>query len=61
MAEKRRAKIIAKPACVPALRISSTGRSETIPNATAPLDVSTPMKFHKPDQTTARCGSSECV
>jgi hypothetical protein len=36
MAEKRSAKIIAKPACVPALRISSTGRRETIPKATAP-------------------------
>ncbi len=32
-----------------------------IPNATAPDEVSTPMKFHMPDQTTATCGSSECV
>ena len=25
------------------------------------LDTSTPRKFHIPDQTTATCGSSECV
>ena len=29
--------------------------------ATAPLEASTPRKFQKPDQTTAMCGSSECV
>ena len=29
--------------------------------ATAPLDTSTPAKFHMPDQTTARFGASECV
>jgi len=32
-----------------------------MPNATAPLDTSTPMKFHRPDQITAAVGSSVWV
>ena len=40
---------------------SSTGRMATMVKATAPELVSTPTKFHKPDQITAMCGSSECV
>ena len=55
------ANTIANPALLPTCRISSTGSKETIPNATAPLETSTPMKFHAPDHTTARCGSIECV
>ena len=55
------ANTIANPAPLPTCRISSTGSSETIPKATAPLETSTPMKFQTPDQTTATCGSSECV
>jgi hypothetical protein len=44
---------MAKPAPEPTLITSSTGSSATMPNATAPLDVRTPMRFHIPDQTTA--------
>ena len=52
---------IAKPEPLPTCRISSTGSNCRIPNATAPLDTSTPNRFQRPDHTTARCGSSECV
>ena len=45
----------------PTCRISSTGSSEMIPNATAPVEVSTPMKFHIPDHTTAMLGGIEWV
>src|SRR5882724_10360014 len=54
-------KTIANPAPLPTCKISSTGSSERIENATAPEEVSTPIRFHIPDQTTATCGSSECV
>ncbi|MNV85780.1 hypothetical protein D3C71_1797580 [compost metagenome] len=56
-----RAKIIAKPADEPTCRISSTGSSAIMPNATAPLESSTPRKLKKPDQTTAKFGGSEWV
>ncbi|MNG04405.1 hypothetical protein D3C84_875330 [compost metagenome] len=56
-----RAKIIAKPADEPTCRINSTGSSAMMPNATAPLDSSTPRKLKNPDQTTAKFGGSECV
>ena len=56
-----RAKIIAKPADEPTCRISSTGSRAMMPNATAPLDSSTPRKLKKPDQTTATFGGSEWV
>jgi hypothetical protein len=55
------ANTIAKPALEPTCRISSTGNSEMIPNATAPLETSTPRKLNTPDHTTAKCGGSECV
>ena len=55
------ANTIAKPALLPTCRINSTGRSEMIAKATAPLEVNTPRKFQNPDHTTAMCGSSECV
>src|SRR4029077_9111925 len=61
MAATNNANTIAKPALEPTCRINSTGRSETMPNATAPVDVTTPAKFQNPDQTTAIWGSSECV
>src|SRR5271156_5211734 len=61
MAANSKANTIANPAVLPTCRISSTGRSETMPKATAPLEASTPRKFQVPDQTTATCGSSECV
>ena len=55
------AKTIAKPALEPTCRISSTGSSEMMPKATAPLEAMTPRKLKTPDQTTARCAGSECV
>src|SRR5262252_7558322 len=55
------ANTIAKPALLPTCRINSTGSSEVMPNATVPLESTTPRKFQSPDQTTAMCGSSECV
>src|SRR5580692_147779 len=55
------ANTMANPALPPTCRINSTGSSEIIPNATNPVEVSTPTKFHSPDHTTATCGSSECV
>src|SRR5262245_9409654 len=61
MAATSSAKTIAKPVVEPTWRINSTGKSETIPNATAPEDTSTPAKFQKPDHTTATCASSEWV
>ena len=48
-----RANTMAKPALLPTWRISSTGSSETMPKATAPLESSTPRKLKKPDQITA--------
>src|SRR5215475_11508222 len=56
-----KANTIAKPAALPTCRISSTGKSETIPNATAPDEISTPKKLNTPDQTTATGAGSEWV
>src|SRR5580698_4920317 len=53
IAATSKAKTMAKPALPPTCRINSTGSSETMPNATAPLEASTPRKLQKPDQTTA--------
>src|SRR5215470_17971374 len=61
IAATRSANTIEKPAELPTCRISSTGKSEMIAKATAPLDVSTPRKLKAPDHATAKCGSSECV
>ena len=61
IAEISSANTIAKPALEPTCMMSSTGSSETMPKATAPVEVSTPSRFHKPDQTTAICGLSEWV
>src|SRR5262249_40557518 len=61
IAATSRANTIANPAALPTWRINSTGSNETIVNATAPLEDSTPTKLHSPDHATAACGSSECV
>ena len=55
------ANTMAKPAPEPTCRMSSTGRSEMIPNATRPVEKRTPRKFQHPDQITAATGGSECV
>src|SRR5580704_12929179 len=61
IAAMSRANTIAKPAPLPTCKMSSTGRSETMPNATAPLEIRTPRKLKAPDQTTAKLGDNECV
>jgi hypothetical protein len=61
MAESSSANTMAKPAPEPTSRISSTGSRATMPNATAPVEVSTPRKFHRPDQITAWGGVSAWV
>src|SRR6202011_5622130 len=61
MAAMSRANTIEKPALEPTCRISSTGSSDTMPKATAPLDVSTPRKLKKPDHITANSAGSEWV
>jgi hypothetical protein len=43
------ANTMAKPALLPTWRISSTGRSEMMPNATAPLESRTPKKLSIPE------------
>ena len=45
------ANTMAKPAPLPTCRISSTGSSEMMPKATAPLEISTPRKLQhaRPD------------
>src|SRR5580704_11494520 len=53
MAAIRSANTMAKPAPDPTLSTSSTGSSASTPNATAPLDVKTPMRCQQPVQTTA--------
>ena len=55
------ANTIAKPALLPTCRISSTGSSETMPKATAPVDTSTPRKLKNPDHITANSAGSEWV
>ena len=61
MAAIRSANTMAKPALEPTCRISSTGSSETMPNATAPEESSTPRKLKKPDHITANSAGSEWV
>src|ERR1700693_5572480 len=61
MAATSSANTMAKPAPLPTCKINSTGSSEIIPNATAPVESTTPGKVKKHDQTTATCGSRECV
>src|SRR5271154_184043 len=56
-----RANTIAKPALLPTCRISSTGNSDTMPKATAPLDIKTPNRLNIPDQTTAILAGIERV
>jgi hypothetical protein len=59
VAAMSKAKTMEKPASEPTCRISSTGSSETMPKATAPLEVRTPRKLKKPDQATAKFAGSE--
>ncbi len=59
MAAISNANTIAKPALDPTWRISSTGSSETMPNATAPIESSPPRKLKKPDHITANSAGSE--
>ena len=61
IAEIRREKTIANPAVEPTLSTSSTGNRAKMPKATVPEDVSAPMRFHMPDQTTAGVGFKVCV
>ena len=56
MAEISSANTIANPAPEPTFNTSSTGSSASTPNATAPVEVSTPIRFQQPDQTTATIG-----
>jgi len=42
-------------------KITSTGRSAMMAKATVPEEKSTPARLQIPDQTTATCGSIECV
>jgi hypothetical protein len=53
MAEMSSEKTMAKPALEPTFKTNSTGSSDTTEKATKPVDVSTPMRFQIPDQTTA--------
>ena len=55
------AKTIAMPAVLLTCKMSSTGSSDTIPQATAPLAVRTPRKLHNPDHMTAYCGARDLV
>ena len=50
------AKTMANPAPLPTCRISSTGSSEMMPKATAPVETRTPMKFQsaRPDDGDVR-------
>src|SRR3984885_2472672 len=61
MAAIKSANTMAKPALLPTCRISSTGSSETMPNATAPDDHNTPNRLNMPDHTTAILAGSERV
>ena len=61
MAAISKANTMAKPALLPTWRINSTGRSETMPKATAPDDHSTPARLNIPDHTTAKFAGSEWV
>src|SRR5580658_5218021 len=57
----RSANTMAKPAPDPTCKISSTGSNDTMPNATAPDDHSTPNRLKMPDHTTAMFAGSERV
>ncbi|MCY1449414.1 hypothetical protein D9M71_661480 [compost metagenome] len=61
MAAISRAKIIASPLLLPTCSSRSTGSRATMPNATAPLESSTPRKLQKPDQPTATRGGRALV
>lgn len=56
IAEIKSEKTIANPAALPTFMTNSTGSRLITPNATAPDDTRTPMRFQRPDQTTATPG-----
>ena len=53
MAEMSSENTIAKPAPEPTFNTNSTGKRDTTEYATKPVDVKTPSRLNKPDQTTA--------
>src|ERR1700722_14562197 len=61
MAARSNANTMANPAPLLTCSINSTGKRETMPNATAPLETKTPRKLKVPDQMTARFGDKELV
>ncbi|ESY84693.1 hypothetical protein X739_20840 [Mesorhizobium sp. LNHC220B00] len=61
MAATSSANTMAKPEEEPTCRISSTGSSDRMPKATAPLEVRTPRKLKAPDHMTANSAGSERV
>jgi hypothetical protein len=61
IAEMSSENTIANPAADPTFKTNSTGNNDTIPKATAPVDVITPAKFQNPDHTTAGVGLSVFV
>jgi hypothetical protein len=56
IAEINSAKTMANPAPDPTLRTNSTVKNAIIQEATGPLEVSTPIRFHNPDHVTANQG-----
>src|SRR3984957_12973774 len=61
MAAINSANTMAKPALLPTCRINSTGSSDTMPKATAPVDINTPNRLNMPDHTTATLAGNERV
>src|ERR1700733_10515029 len=61
IAEINKAKTMANPAPDPTFSTSSTGSKAITPKATAPVELSTPSRFHIPDQVTAIQGLRLCV
>src|SRR3954467_5805045 len=53
IADNKSENTMANPAPDPTLMTSSTGNNATMPKATAPDEVRTPIRFQTPDQTTA--------
>ena len=61
MAAISSANTMANPAPALTCKISSTGSSVIMLNATAPDETRTPARLQSPDHTTAMLGSRECV
>src|SRR5580698_4983472 len=56
-----KANTMAKPAPLLTCNINSTGSSETMLKATAPVETSTPREMNPPDPMTGRVGGKEVV